>query len=194
MKLSQKAEQLLETSKTLFYKYGIKKVTVEEICKTADVSKMTFYKYFKNKDALVEYIVDQLYDDGMEKFHYTFSKNIPFDQKLKEWIDIKMAYSRLMSKEFYLDLIHFNQGIYEKILSKTHGAQKEMIRQVNEARGNGEIRLNVDTAFFSYMINHLTTLLDDPNFTSLYGNLESMTNEMAQFFLYGIIGRKQDSD
>ena len=44
-----KYNQILTKGKELFWKYGIKRVAIEEICKQAHVSKMTFYKYFKNK-------------------------------------------------------------------------------------------------------------------------------------------------
>ena len=46
---SPKKEQILKTGKELFWKYGFKLVTIEEICKEAGVSKMTYYKYFTNK-------------------------------------------------------------------------------------------------------------------------------------------------
>ena len=40
---------IFKTAKDLFWKYGIKRVSIEEICKEAKVSKMTFYKFFPNK-------------------------------------------------------------------------------------------------------------------------------------------------
>ena len=44
-----KREQILKTGKELFWKFGFKRVTIEEICKEAGISKMTYYKYFTNK-------------------------------------------------------------------------------------------------------------------------------------------------
>ena len=55
-KKSKKLCQISQTAETLFKLYGIKRVTVEEICKKANVSKMTFYKYFRNKIELVKHI------------------------------------------------------------------------------------------------------------------------------------------
>ncbi len=194
MKQSQKALQLLETSEKLFYKYGIKKVTVEEICKTAGVSKMTFYKYYKNKEAIVEYIVDKLFDDGMKKFTHIFSQDILFEQKLEEWLEVKMKYSRSMSKEFYFDLLHFNQSTHDKIMIRTQQSQSVMIKQMEEAKAKGEIHINVNTEFFSYMLNHLMNFLDDPIFISMYSNLEPMTKDLLRFFLYGVVGRKHTNE
>ncbi len=55
-----KYNQIIETASELFVRFGIKRVTVEEICKTSGVSKMTFYKFFRNKNEVVEKILDEM--------------------------------------------------------------------------------------------------------------------------------------
>ena len=56
--MTKKEQDILIAGKKLFFKYGLKKVTIEEICAEANVSKMTFYKYFPNKTALVKKVFD----------------------------------------------------------------------------------------------------------------------------------------
>ncbi|MDH5400751.1 MAG: TetR/AcrR family transcriptional regulator, partial [Cyclobacteriaceae bacterium] len=55
---NRKYQAIFETAKELFWKYGIRRVTIEEICKEAGVSKMTFYKFFPNKVALANTILE----------------------------------------------------------------------------------------------------------------------------------------
>ncbi len=50
--------KLTEAGRSLFWKFGFTKVTVEEICQSAGVSKMTFYRYFENKTELAKRILD----------------------------------------------------------------------------------------------------------------------------------------
>ena len=57
---SKKKLQIVETAKDLFMRYGIRRVTIDEICRTAGASKMTFYKYFSNKIALLKEILCRL--------------------------------------------------------------------------------------------------------------------------------------
>ena len=59
--------QILSTGKELFWKFGFKRVTIEEISKEAGVSKMTFYKYFPNKIELAKNILDDIFDDSLVK-------------------------------------------------------------------------------------------------------------------------------
>jgi AcrR family transcriptional regulator len=55
---SKKEVAILKAGREFFWKYGFRKVTVDEICKAAGVSKMTFYRYFKDKATLAKTIFD----------------------------------------------------------------------------------------------------------------------------------------
>ena len=65
---SNKSQLIVETATDLFMRYGVKRVTVEEICQTAKISKMTFYKYFKNKKVLAEHIIYSILDYAQIEF------------------------------------------------------------------------------------------------------------------------------
>ena len=90
LKKSKKLSQIVETSEILFKRFGIKRVTVEEICKKAGVSKMTFYKFFPNKIELVKYIWNNWYDEGYSKLDEINEMNIPITKKLPLMIEWKM--------------------------------------------------------------------------------------------------------
>ena len=59
--------QILQTGRDLFWKFGFRRVTIEEVCREAGVSKMTFYKFFPNKQALVTVIMDEVFDESLIK-------------------------------------------------------------------------------------------------------------------------------
>ena len=67
IKYNPKQKQILETSKELFWKFGFKRVTIEEICKEAGVSKMTFYKYYPNKIELVKGLMKRVLSESLAK-------------------------------------------------------------------------------------------------------------------------------
>jgi AcrR family transcriptional regulator len=46
-------EKILETSLMLFFKYGIKGVTMDDIAKEMGISKKTIYRFYKEKDEIV---------------------------------------------------------------------------------------------------------------------------------------------
>ena len=57
---SKKATLLVDEAEKLFLRYGLEKVSVEEICQVAKVSKMTFYRYFQNKIHIFLFIINRI--------------------------------------------------------------------------------------------------------------------------------------
>jgi AcrR family transcriptional regulator len=97
---SAKSKLIVETATDLFMRYGVKRVTVEEICKTAKISKMTFYKYFKNKKELSEYIIFSILDNAQIEFDAIWNEVSTFNQKIDQFINLKMAYAKKFSNNY----------------------------------------------------------------------------------------------
>ena len=74
---NKKYQLIIETARDLFMRYGIKRVTVEEICKTAGVSKMTFYKHFKNKLDLALFILNKEFEKGISRYKRIMDQDVP---------------------------------------------------------------------------------------------------------------------
>ena len=85
---SPKFKQIVNTAKELFYKFGIKRVSVEEICQTAQVSKMTFYKYFPNKIELSKHIFTELIEENEAKYDEIMASDLSFAEKTDIKIDV----------------------------------------------------------------------------------------------------------
>ena len=54
-------EKILQISLQMFFRYGIKHVTMDDIAKELGMSKKTIYQYFENKNVLVEETVMYLF-------------------------------------------------------------------------------------------------------------------------------------
>lgn len=54
-----KEEQIINSARELFEKYGIKKVSMDEIAIKAGVTKKTVYSYFKSKNELINYFIKE---------------------------------------------------------------------------------------------------------------------------------------
>ncbi|MBU8539184.1 TetR/AcrR family transcriptional regulator [Falsiroseomonas tokyonensis] len=55
------AERIQAAAKDLFYRHGIRATGIEEVCRVADATKMSLYRTYPSKDALVAAV---LCDDG----------------------------------------------------------------------------------------------------------------------------------
>jgi AcrR family transcriptional regulator len=50
-------EKLIQLSRSLFSKYGIKSISMDEISREAGISKKTLYQFFTSKEELVDKLI-----------------------------------------------------------------------------------------------------------------------------------------
>lgn len=187
---SPKFQQIVETATELFEKYGVKRVTVEEICATAQVSKMTFYNYFKNKITLAEYIIFAILEDGQNKFDIIIDQDSPFSEKMNQFIKFKMDYAKRFSKEFLIDFMTLSPKIHKYMVDFSEKNQLLFIHMIEKAQNNGEVRDDLSLKFVTLMFNTFIELREDDKLLTLYNNTEELTSDMINFFFYGIMGKK----
>jgi AcrR family transcriptional regulator len=186
--MNKKKKQVLKTAKELFWKYGIKRVTVEEICTRASVSKMTFYKHFSNKNDLVKHILDTLYSESMKKYGRIMSSDRKYKDKVIDLYKLKLEATNEISHEFLSDI--YNSGD-EKLMEYSNIKFEEnvgtMINDFLDAQKKGEIREDIKPEFINFFLNHMVKLVNDPALSSLYPNAQEMILELTNFFFYGIL-------
>ena len=54
-----KRDIIIEEARKLFNSYGYKKVSMDELAKQANVTKKTIYSYFKDKEELFKYFIEE---------------------------------------------------------------------------------------------------------------------------------------
>jgi len=187
---SPKFKVIVETATELFEKYGVKRVTVEEICLTARVSKMTFYNYFKNKIELAEYIIFSILETGQSEFNLIIEQESSFREKMNQFINFKMEYAKRFSKEFLIDFMNLSPNIQNRMVEFSEKNQLLFIQLIEEAQKMGEVRKDVSINFINFMFNNFMELREDERFLHLFGNVGNITSDMLNFFFYGIMGKK----
>ncbi len=188
-----KRQQIVATAKTLFYKFGIRRVTIEEICREANVSKMTFYKHFSNKVELVKFLLEHMTNESMAAYRKIMDQPIPFPEKVKQSVQLKMEGTENLSQEFFLDLhrdadpeiLQFFNEIARKNIH-------EIINDYVEAQKKGEIRRDIKPEFIHYFLNHMFTMAEDENLARLYDSPQDLIMELINFFFYGVLPREGD--
>ena len=190
-----KEKQILITAKELFWKHGIKRVTVEEICSLASVSKMTFYKHFSNKNDLVKHILDNLYAESMHKYRDIMSSEREYKDKVADLYRLKLEATDAISHEFLSDFYNYgDEELKEYLNRKVEENISFMIQDFIDAQNKGEIRKDMKPEFINFILNHMVKLGDDPNLNNLYPNAQQMILELTNFFFYGILPRAQNAD
>jgi len=184
---SPKCRKLLDTGRKLFWKHGFKRVSVDEICREADVSKMTFYRCFENKIDLAKQIYTEMVEEGMDKFNAIMAEDIPSSEKLKKIITLKMESTDNISSEFINDFYNSNDTGLKSFVEETiERSWNEIISGFRLAQKKGWFRKDFKPEFLLYITQHLTSMYTDESLLALYDSPQDLIMEFANFFTYGI--------
>ena len=192
---NKKFQQLVTTAHDLFMRYGIRRVTVEEICSEANVSKMTFYKHFNNKIDLTKYLLNQIFSKQMNDYRRIMARQIPYPEKVKQIIQLKHEHTIMVSQEFFNDLWRKPIPEVVEMLEKNRKESlSEVLNDLEAARKKGDIRQNINLEFILYFLNHMTEMAKDENLLSLYDSPNDLVMELTNFFFYGILPEKENTE
>ncbi len=182
-RISKKREQIIKTGKDLFLRHGIKRITVEEICRKAGASKMTFYKYFAGKLELVEHIWRLMMDEGYSKLDEINAMDIALPEKIQRMFAWKEQYTADMSDFFIEEIMSLDFDMNAQYNQK-------FMQFVAEAQKKGEVRPEIRPEFFMAVLEKLRELAFDEELISKYPNFIEFNREVKDFFWYGIYARQ----
>lgn len=187
-----KKEQILKTGKELFWKFGFTRVTVEEICKEAGISKMTYYKYFDNKMALVKTLLNDVLKTSMEKYQQIMASQIPYPEKVTQMIELKREQTHTMSSEFFRDYMQSGDPELLAFLEKKSEESLEIFTEdFRKAQQNGDIRKDLKVEFIMAVMNLLIEWAQhDNSLIDLYEDPQDLAVEITSFIFYGILNRE----
>jgi AcrR family transcriptional regulator len=186
-KENAKRESLLDTGRRLFWKYGFRRVTVNEICKEADVSKMTFYRFFENKTDLAKTIFDREVKNAIDKFNEIIKSDISASEKMKNIIQMKIEGTNDISSEFLMDFYRSSDtGLKEYVEEVTRNSWKEIIEGFRYAQQRGWFRKDFKPEFLFHISQKLVSVWTDVEMLKLYNSPQDLILEFANFFAYGI--------
>lgn len=186
--LNKKKQQLLSTAKELFIHYGIRRISIDEICRKSNVSKMTFYKHFENKTGLIKHVLAKDMNDGIRQVDAILEQKIPFTEKIKEIIVIKLKFVRQYSEEFTSELFALPE--LENFLRELNEQKLECsMRVFTIGQKEGVIRKDIKPEFYQFVLQSLTNMSKEGLLIRLYPGLEERFVELTNLALYGIIQR-----
>jgi AcrR family transcriptional regulator len=186
-----KRELILKIAKKLFWKFGFKRVSIEEVCKEAAVSKMTFYKHFPNKMAVVKTLLEEVLQDARKKYDLIMDSELPYPEKVVQMIELKREQTHTMSSEFFRDYVQSGDPV---LIAYLELASAENLRKFTDdfhkAQKNGDIRQDLKVEFIMAIMNKLVDWIQhDDGLMELYDEPQDLAVEMTSFLFYGILNR-----
>ncbi|WP_432409401.1 TetR/AcrR family transcriptional regulator [Wukongibacter sp. M2B1] len=188
-----KQNHIKKSALELFNKYGPSKVSIDEIANHANVSKVTIYKYFDNKNGLYREIIKMIFDEHIKAVQRVISDNLSFFQKLKIIIATKSNSLYYLKGEFLQELIKSDHEIEEHIEKNYKNKIKElMFVFYDQGKREGYIDKNLSNEIIYLYIDIFRIGLKEKSLGSelLVSNSHTF-EELIDLFFYGLIKRSE---
>jgi len=148
--MEETKDLIVQTASTMFEQYGIRSISIDNVCKELRISKKTFYTYFPQKEDLVEAVLIYQRKVNFEKFSKLFKNKNSIDSLIVIIKEIKKS-AEQESTSMCFDL----EKYYPKINEKFEQIKRDHIRagfEANLKQGikEGFYREDLDVELLSY--------------------------------------------
>jgi len=117
-------EKIVQAANSLFLQFGIRSVSVDDVCAELHMSKKTFYVHFAQKEDLVDVVLTYQENINLEKFNKLFKKT--------NAIDSLIIFIKELKKELEKEsppLCYDLEKYYPKVFEKHELIKNEEMRQ-----------------------------------------------------------------
>lgn len=141
-------DKILNTALELFFRFGIKRVTMDDIAKELGMSKKTIYQFYSEKDDLVNKL-----SEVQTKYHEKQFTDIAIEAKdpIHEIILITQVMRKMMQNVnpiFFMDLQKYYPQAYKTFQSfKEQCAYQNIIDNIKKGIEIGVYRSDIDIEF-----------------------------------------------
>ncbi|HDZ40262.1 MAG TPA: TetR/AcrR family transcriptional regulator [Bacteroidetes bacterium] len=188
---SKKHKDIITTARELFWKHGFKRMSVEEICRKANVSKMTYYKYFPNKIELAKTMFNNVVEEGEKQFRMIMKEDSTAAEKLEKIILLKMEGTNSISPEFLQDFYTGSEPELKAFVEeRTKKTWDLLINDFKEAQEAGIFRKDFKPEFMVIIQNMLIGIIEDENITAMFDTRQELIMEFVNLIIYGIAPRE----
>jgi AcrR family transcriptional regulator len=137
-------EEILQAALEQFLKHGIRKMSIPKLIAVLGISSKTVYKYYKNKEELLEAVLNLHYDNLYQQLKDLSSEQKAVPLLLDIWyLSIEREYN--VNNVFYKDLNYYYPELEEKFNKRLSGdLWKQILQVVHRGIEEGVFKENID--------------------------------------------------
>lgn len=121
-----KEKQIVDAARKLFYKFGFKKVSMDEIAREAGVTKKTVYTYFSSKEELFKYFIQEELDNMKKIVEDIEKEDLDFFEAVHQIIFQLIKYKN--KRQFFKLMTNEAEVLKSSIASKSLNLIDEQIQ------------------------------------------------------------------
>jgi AcrR family transcriptional regulator len=188
----QKKESIKQAALELFAVFGVKKTSIAEIAKRADVNPVTVYNHFTDKNALARVIVQDIMAAEWERYKGILSGDLPFQEKLGLIIDAKMKPTESAEHQFIRRVLAEDAGAAELVgAAFEKDINPAIVKFIRTGQKSGNVRDDLSVESIRLYIDMFTDLSrTHPEIFANQPRTSKTAKEIWSLFLFGLLGRE----
>lgn len=190
--MNDELKNILEKVQTLYKKYGIKSVTMDDISRELGISKKTLYQYVKDKNELVEMVIDLELETNICLFRSVLKNDLNAIEELFEVHKLVNTLVRNQNASEEYDLKKYYPDIYKKVIkTRRERMYCNVLDNIKKGKTEGLYRENLNEEIIakSYVMR-IENAVDSEIFTPEEKNSVTLFFEMFIYHIRGIANEK----
>ena len=185
-------ERILEESEMLFFRYGVRRVTMDDVAKALGMSKKTLYQYYSDKDELVAEATQAHLDRERIEFDKIFRNS---ENSIKSLFLISQCMRKSLSEinpSVLFDLKRFYPKSWEYWTEfKDQYIFKSIVENIKKGIEEEYFRPEVNAEILANLrVMEIQILFDRESFPSEKFNFMEVQMQLFNHFVYGITTEK----
>ncbi|HNW83299.1 MAG TPA: TetR/AcrR family transcriptional regulator [bacterium] len=183
-------EQVLNEAKKLFFVYGFKRISMDEIASACKMSKKTIYQVYPSKDDLIKECVDKIITGKISHIHQILDSSNSVSAGFKGMFEVFRSLNQDVSEAMMLD-IKMMPDVWNMIEEKRLTVFERMETLIEKGKTDGSIRadLNVDL-FLRIFMGILQRFANPAMFSELNLRPSDFIAQMKMVLFEGILTDK----
>lgn len=181
-------ERILNKAQELFFSYGIKSVTMDDIARQMGISKKTIYQYHVDKNSIVEKVIDNLLEYHGNKLvsHHQEAENaihevaLQFRDMIKLFQKMNAGVLFEVQKYFPKAWQSLNGHKYECVLQ---GIKNNLQKGIKEELYRPDLDIHL---IAQIRLVQLSSVLNQQDFPPAEFNYRQVLAQITELYLYGI--------
>jgi AcrR family transcriptional regulator len=184
--------ELVTKARNLFFSYGLKSVSMDDLARMSCTSKKTIYQHVADKNELVDRVVEDLircHKEAMDQSGEA-AKDAVHELVLKSRAPFVTLAS--INWNFFYELEKFFPAAWQKLIAHRQQVMlPSIIKNLERGIAEGLYREGLDTQFTALIrLQQIATALNPKDFTQTTTDALKLMNSLTEFYLHGIVTTK----
>ena len=187
--MDEKTIHILQQVRRLYYRYGIKSVTMDDVAKHLSISKKTLYQYFTDKEDLVRNIVMLDYTNRHNFFQEIKNRNL---NAIEELFEVYRMINT-MFRDYNASMEYDIHKYYPELFSQFRELRRKrmydtMYNNMNKGKKEGLYRKELNSKIIArLLVFKVENMFDNDIFTMEELASVKVFNEVFVYHLQGIL-------